>query len=126
MKEAGLTRYTEHTITSFDELDRQLDSIARDGYVVSIEELEHGLTAVAAPIRDHTGTVIAALSVSGPVYRLTEDRARETRTRGGGGGRVRCRTDGLSGLTAQLGARRVRDDPRKILQSNSGVSLRAL
>jgi DNA-binding IclR family transcriptional regulator len=77
LKEAGLTRYTEHTITSFDELDHQLDSIARDGYVVSIEELEHGLTAVAAPIRDHTGTVIAALSVSGPVYRLTEDRARE-------------------------------------------------
>jgi DNA-binding IclR family transcriptional regulator len=77
LKEAGLARYTEHTVTSFDELDRQLDSIAHDGYVVSIEELEHGLTAVAAPIRDHTGTVIAALSVSGPVYRLTEDRARE-------------------------------------------------
>jgi len=76
LKEAGLTRYTEHTITSFDDLDRQLVSIAREGYVVSIEELEHGLTAVAAPIRDHAGIVIAALSVSGPVYRLTEDRAR--------------------------------------------------
>ena len=44
---------------------------------MSVEELEHGLNAVAAPIRDHTGGVIAALSVSGPVYRLTEDRARE-------------------------------------------------
>ena len=44
---------------------------------ISTEELEHGLTAVAAPIRDHTGIVIAALSVSGPVYRLTEERARE-------------------------------------------------
>jgi DNA-binding IclR family transcriptional regulator len=73
---AGLTRFTERTITTFDDLGRQLDSIARDGYVVSIEELEHGLTAVAAPIRDHTGLVIAALSVSGPVYRLTESRAR--------------------------------------------------
>ena len=77
LKDAGLTRYTEHTITSADDLDRQLDTVARDGYVVSIEELEHGLTAVAAPIRDHAGTVVAALSVSGPVYRLTAERARE-------------------------------------------------
>jgi DNA-binding IclR family transcriptional regulator len=77
LTEAGLSRFTERTMTSIDDLDRQLNMVARDGYVVSVEELEHGLTAVAAPIRDHTGTVIAALSVSGPVYRLTEDRARE-------------------------------------------------
>lgn len=51
--------------------------IAADGYVISTEELEHGLTAVAAPIRDHAGIVIAALSVSGPVYRLDDRRARE-------------------------------------------------
>ena len=75
--EAGLSRFTERTITSIDDLDQQLTSIARDGYVVSTEELEHGLTAVAAPIRDHTGAVVAALSVSGPVYRLTEERTRE-------------------------------------------------
>lgn len=77
LKQPGLTRYTERTITSFGDLDRLLETVARDGYVVSVEELEHGLTAVAAPIRDHTGAVIAALSVSGPVYRLTEERARE-------------------------------------------------
>ena len=76
LKKPGLARYTEHTITSLDDLDRQLISVASDGYVISTEELEHGLTAVAAPIRDHTGMVIAALSVSGPVYRLTEERAR--------------------------------------------------
>ena len=34
---------------------------ARDGYAFSIEELEDGLNAVAAPVRDHTGSVIAAL-----------------------------------------------------------------
>ena len=77
LEAAGLTRFTEHTITSIEELDHQLNCVARDGYVVSLEELEHGLHAVAAPIRDHTGGVIAALSVSGPVYRLTEERARE-------------------------------------------------
>jgi DNA-binding IclR family transcriptional regulator len=77
LETAGLARFTEHTITSIEVLDRQLIAIARDGYVVSIEELEHGLNAVAAPIRDHTGVVIAALSVSGPAYRLTAERAGE-------------------------------------------------
>ena len=77
LEAAGLARFTERTITSIEDLDRQLETIAHDGYVVSIEELEHGLNAVAAPIRDQGGAVIAALSVSGPGYRLTEDRARE-------------------------------------------------
>ncbi|TRW85488.1 IclR family transcriptional regulator [Mycolicibacterium sp. 018/SC-01/001] len=77
LDEAGLTRYTDRTVTSRDELEDQLAVIAADGYVVSTEELEPGLTAVAAPIRDHAGIVIAALSVSGPVYRLDDDRARE-------------------------------------------------
>jgi DNA-binding IclR family transcriptional regulator len=38
------------------------------------EELEVGLNAVAAPIRDHTGNVVAAMSVSGPAYRLEPSR----------------------------------------------------
>lgn len=74
---AGLARLTPHTITSQRELETQIETAAQDGYASSIEELEEGLNAVAAPIRDHTGEVIAALSVSGPVYRFTEDRMRE-------------------------------------------------
>ena len=77
LETAGLPRFTEHTIISIDRLNDQLKSVADDGYVVSLEELEHGLNTVAAPIRDHTGVVIAALSVSGPVYRLTAQRAEE-------------------------------------------------
>jgi len=74
---AGLPRFTEHTITSIERLEAQLQDVTRNGYVVSLEELEHGLNAVAAPIRDHIGGVIAALSVSGPAYRLTVERALE-------------------------------------------------
>ena len=73
---SGLVRLTPHTITSQRELEAQVEAAARDGYAFSIEELEEGLTAVAAPVRDHTGSVIAALSVSGPVYRFTEERMR--------------------------------------------------
>lgn len=74
---AGLQRFTERTITSPEKLEAQLRDVTRDGYVVTLEELEEGLNAVAAPIRDHVGGVIAALSVSGPAYRLTVERARE-------------------------------------------------
>jgi DNA-binding IclR family transcriptional regulator len=77
MEAAVLTRFTPHTITTIEDLEHQLGDVARDGYVVSIEELEDGLNAVAAPIRDHSGAVVAALSVSGPVYRLTEQRAHD-------------------------------------------------
>ena len=73
---SGLARLTAHTITSQRELEAQVAAVARDGYASSIEELEEGLNAVAAPVHDHTGRVIAALSVSGPVYRFTEDRVR--------------------------------------------------
>ena len=69
---SGLTRLTPHTITSDRELEAQVEAAARDGYAFSVEELEEGLNAIAAPVRDHTGDVIAALSVSGPVYRFTE------------------------------------------------------
>jgi len=74
---AGLRRFTEHTITSVERLEAQLQDVSRNGYVVSLGELEQGLNAVAAPIRDHLGGVIAALSVSGPAYRLTVERVQE-------------------------------------------------
>jgi len=77
LEAAGLTRFTERTITSIDELEPELMLVPRNGYALSMEELEHGLNAVAAPIRDHRGAVIAALSVSGPVYRLTGERTKE-------------------------------------------------
>lgn len=77
LAESGLERLTPHTITSQRDLEAQVEAAARDGYASSIEELEEGLNAVAAPVRDHTGRVIAALSVSGPVYRFTEERLRE-------------------------------------------------
>jgi DNA-binding IclR family transcriptional regulator len=74
---APLTRFTDRTITSVDELERQLDAVSDDDWVLSVGEFEAGLNAVAAPIRDHGGVAIAALSVSGPVYRLDEARMQE-------------------------------------------------
>jgi DNA-binding IclR family transcriptional regulator len=74
---AGLTRLCGVSLCWVRLLEDQVEAAASDGYASSLEELEEGLNAVGAPVRDHTGGVIAALSVSGPVYRFTEERLRE-------------------------------------------------
>jgi IclR family transcriptional regulator, KDG regulon repressor len=68
----GLTRYTENTITSPERLFDELASIRTRGYAIDDEEIEVGLRCVAAPIRDHTGQVTAAISVAAPVQRMTK------------------------------------------------------
>ena len=47
-----------------------LDAVRARGYATAVEELEPGLWAVAAPVRDASGAVVAALSISGPTVRL--------------------------------------------------------
>jgi DNA-binding IclR family transcriptional regulator len=74
---SGLPRLTPATITSRSTLEKQLHQALRDGYASSFEEYEVGLTAVAVPVRDHTGEVIAAVSVSGPAFRLVPSRIPE-------------------------------------------------
>jgi DNA-binding IclR family transcriptional regulator len=68
-----LERFTGATVTGAAELAAELARARAVGWAFTAEEYEVGLNAVAAPIRGADGTVIAALSVSGPAYRL--DRA---------------------------------------------------
>jgi DNA-binding IclR family transcriptional regulator len=65
-----LERATEHTVTDPGEIREQLREVERRGYATTIQELEEGLNAVAAPIRTVDGAVTAALSVSGPAFRM--------------------------------------------------------
>ncbi|MFF0739802.1 IclR family transcriptional regulator [Streptomyces sp. NPDC004111] len=74
LAEAGLERLTPRTLTSAPKLERNLAQARRRGYAWTVEELEVGLHAIAAPVRDRDGVVIAALSASGPSYRFTEER----------------------------------------------------
>jgi DNA-binding IclR family transcriptional regulator len=77
---ASLERFTPSTVTDPEVLRRQLDDILDNGWAVTLEELEVGLNAVAAPIRDRHGVVVAAVSVSGPSYRLGRTRLVEVTT----------------------------------------------
>lgn len=72
-----LERFTPNTITTRRALLDDLARVRERGYATAIEELEIGLNAVAAPVRDAQGELIAAVSVSGPAYRVTPDRVPE-------------------------------------------------
>ncbi len=70
----SLPAYTDLTITKRSALRGELDVVREQGHAVAVDELEVGLTAVAAPVRNAHGDVIASLSVSGPTFRLDEAR----------------------------------------------------
>jgi IclR family transcriptional regulator, acetate operon repressor len=69
-----LPRFTERTIIDPARLRRELAQTRERGYAQALGEIEAGLNAVAAPIHDASGAVVAAVSVSGPAYRVTADR----------------------------------------------------
>ncbi|WP_277209927.1 IclR family transcriptional regulator [Isoptericola croceus] len=70
LDKTGLQAFTEHTISAREALMEQLHQVHEDGFATAYEELETGLNAAAVPLRDHTGAVVAALSISGPAYRM--------------------------------------------------------
>lgn len=75
--ERPLEARTEKTITSLDELHRELELVRQRGYAFDEEENELGVRAVAAPIFDRDGSVVAEISMPGPTSRLTLDRVPE-------------------------------------------------
>jgi DNA-binding IclR family transcriptional regulator len=66
-----LPEFTPHTISDAPTLEAELRRVRNQGWASTSEELEVGLNAIAAPVRDSTGDVVAAVGVSGPSYRLT-------------------------------------------------------
>jgi DNA-binding IclR family transcriptional regulator len=72
-----LQRFTPRTIVDARLLERQLGRVREDGYAFTLEELEIGLNAVAAPVRGAGGDVLAVVSLSGPSYRVTSQRLPE-------------------------------------------------
>ncbi|MFL5524738.1 MAG: IclR family transcriptional regulator [Gemmatimonadaceae bacterium] len=71
-----LTRLATRTITSKADFERELARIRHAGYASAVDELEPGLVAMAAPVRNHLGYVVAALSLNGPGTRLGPKRRR--------------------------------------------------
>ena len=73
-----LERLTQHTVVDPAEFEAELAAVRARGYATTLEELEPGLVAVAAPVFDPvSGDAVAALSISGPTIRLTPARLDE-------------------------------------------------
>jgi DNA-binding IclR family transcriptional regulator len=69
----GLESYTPRTIVDRPTLGRELALVRERGYACPVDEQEIGLAAVGAPIRTLDGHVIAAVTVSGPSFRITDE-----------------------------------------------------
>jgi IclR family acetate operon transcriptional repressor len=72
-----LRRLAPATIVDRATLEEELARIREEGFATAVDELEPGLTALAAPVHGPSGAVIAALSVSGPTLRLPPERIAE-------------------------------------------------
>ncbi len=70
VEEQGLAAFTSQTITTIAKLQSELDRVRKQGYACDLEEVLPDLCCVAAPIRDYTGQVIAAMSLAAPAYRF--------------------------------------------------------
>ena len=91
----GLESYTSNTIVEPGALDDELALVRERGYAIDNEEYDDGLRCIGAPIQDHTGAVVAALGVGGPVTRVTGDRVDDL---------AALVTRAAAGLSRRLGA----------------------
>ena len=95
-RRTSLPAMTDHTITTLDALLADASATRRQGFVVSDQDVTIGIAAVGAPVCDHTGQVVAAISVSGLAASYTAERVSELADVVGSAARV---------LSARLGFR---------------------
>ncbi len=74
IRKKGLPKLTSKTITETEALYKRLEKIRTDGYDIDDIENEEGIRCMAAPIFNHRGETIAAISISGPEMRITKER----------------------------------------------------
>lgn len=70
ISEAGLPKATDNTIVSEPEFFTELETIRAQGYAVNDEEFVEGLRAVGAVVKNIDGSILGAIAISGPTYRL--------------------------------------------------------
>lgn len=76
LEREGMPARTPNTITALGSFHEELERVREQGYAYDLEEGELELCCVAAPIRDFSGEVVAAMSLSVPAYRFERSRDR--------------------------------------------------
>jgi len=78
LKGKNFMKRTENTITDPVQLKEHLKSVKKQGFAIDDEENEKGIRCVAAPVRNGVGKVVAAISISGPAFRVTRKVVQES------------------------------------------------
>jgi DNA-binding IclR family transcriptional regulator len=99
VRKHGLKAMTANTLTSLLELKAELAAIRERGYAVDNEEIEEGVRCVGCVVRDFSGGPIAAISVSGPAFRISREKAKSL---------SRPVTAAANALSAELGYKQER------------------
>ena len=73
VSEAPLEPFTKNTITAIQALKKELARVRKDGFALDNQELAEGVHCIAAPIKDESKRVIAAVSVSTPSSRISKE-----------------------------------------------------
>ncbi|MEH6942252.1 IclR family transcriptional regulator [Bacillus sp. JJ722] len=81
LHQKGMPVHTDRTITDKEEFMKELVKVKENGCAYDLEENEYGITCIAAPIFDHLGKVIAAVSISGTTIRMTDQRLEQLQKR---------------------------------------------
>jgi IclR family acetate operon transcriptional repressor len=100
---SGLPRFTAKTITEWPALIEALRHVRRNGYAMDDEEYQPGVICVGAPIRDHNGAVVGAISASTPAMRANNDHLKLIREQ---------IVSAVRALSAELGAHAAPARPR--------------
>jgi len=77
IKQIKLKPFTVNTISSKTKLMDELKKVRKQGYAFDFTESEQGVECIAAPIRNHLGNIVAALSISGPQRKINTPREKE-------------------------------------------------
>lgn len=74
IKERGLKKYTENTVTDVDKLKKELEKICSSGYAFDDQEVRLGVRRIAAPIFDHSDRLTGVVGIAGPTFRIKKGR----------------------------------------------------
>jgi len=96
VRQRGLRSMTRKTVATPGQLRAELNAIRARGYAIDDEEHEEGVRCVGAAVRDYNGRPVAAISVSGPAFRVTKEKVSVI---------ARSVVDAANALSAELGHR---------------------
>lgn len=72
-----MIKFTQNTIGNIEEFINEVIKARFEGYAMDNIEHEEGIRCIAAPVHDRNGKVVAAISISGPIFYITEERLPE-------------------------------------------------